>query len=221
MKKSVVLFFVVISLFSSTIFAQSALDVRMEYESWNSGINGKTSALLYGLGGSTKLNSQWSLSGGFVTGDYSFSDSTKSTASRNDIDLALAYNLMERVRLYAGYRLIKIDYKNEIDNTRSFTDTTHGLGVGVAAYQLIMPKLYGIGRFGLSLLSSSIDFPSSDDSGMGFGSGIELGLLYQVLETTNVGLSVKQQGIVINYEDDSSKWNHNYLRLGLSLSHTF
>jgi len=213
--------FLTIFSISTQVAAQSAIDARMEYESWNSGINGKTSALLYGIGGSTMVNRQWSLSGGIVVGEHTFADTENASASRQDADVVVAYQLMPRIRVYSGYRLIRIEYKNEIDNTRSFTDLTHGLGVGVAAYHRVMPKLFAIGRVGASVLYSSVDFSENDDTGTGFGSGFEAGLIYQVLATTNVGFSVKQQGTVISYKNDSDKWNHNYLRLGMSLSHTF
>lgn len=221
MKKYCFYLLLILLNFSSQAIAQSAVDARVEYESWNSGINGKTSALLYGVGGSKVINSQWSVSGGLVIGDHSFADTSSASASRQDADIVLAYQLMPRIQVYGGYRLIKIKYENDIDTTRSFTDLTHGLGAGVAAYHRLMPKLFGYGRLGLSVLYSSVDFSSNDDTGTGFGSGFEAGLIYQILVKTNAGLSVKQQGTVINYKNDSDKWNHNYLRFGISLSHTF
>jgi len=208
-------------LVSTLAVARSAIDARIEHESWNSGINGKTSALLYGIGGSATINSQWSLSGGFVVGDHTFSDTESASASRQDADVIVAYQLMPRVRVYGGYRLIRINYENDIDNTRSFTDLTHGFGMGVAGYHLLMSKLFAYGRVGVSALLSSVDYSNDSDSGTGFGSGFEAGLIYQVLARTNVGLSFKQQGTVINYDNDSGKWNHNYVRIGMSISHTF
>ena len=214
--------YILISLcFSVQVFAQSAIDARIEHESWNSGINGKTSAFLYGIGGSTDINSKWSLSGGFVVGDHTFSDTDNASASRQDADAVVAYQLMPRIRVYGGYRLIRVKYDNDIDNTRSFTDLTHGLGAGVAGYHRLMPKLFAFGRVGVSALFSSIDYSNDSDSGPGFGSGFEAGLIYQVLSRTNIGLSFKQQGMVINYDNDSGKWNHNYRRIGMSISHTF
>jgi len=221
MKKFYLLLFLIGLCVSTQARAQSSVDARMEYESWNSGINGKTSAVLYGIGGSTMINHHWSLSGGFVLGEHTFEDTDSASASRQDGDVVLAYQLRPKIRVYGGYRLIRIQYDNDIDNTRSFTDLTHGLGVGVAAYHSLIPKLYAYGRFGISALYSSVDFSVNDDSGTGFGSGFEAGLIYQILVSTNIGFSVKQQGTVINYNNDSNKWNHNYLRLGLSLSHTF
>jgi len=215
------LFLVVTFFISFSAIAKTSVDARVEYESWNSGINGKTSAVLYGVGGSTMINRHWSISGGVVVGEHTFNDADNASASRQDGDVALAYQLIPNVRVYGGYRLIRIDYKNEIDDTRSFKDLTHGLGVGVAGYHRLMSKVFAYGRIGVSALYSSVDFSINVDKGTGFGSGFEAGLLYQITNTTNIGLSIKQQGTVINYKNDSEKWNHNYLRVGLSLSHTF
>lgn len=207
--------------FSSPLMATSSLDVRTEFENWNSGIKGKASAIVFGLGGSHVLNSRWSVSGGIVTGSHSFSDNDN-TASRQDLDLAIAYAFKPAIRIYGGYRLIRLSYTEAVDNARSFNDLTHGLGIGIAAYQAIQPKLYAYGRVGVSALFSAIDFEGlPDDSGSGFGGGVEGGLIYQWRPRTNAGFSIKQQSSAIDYSDQTESWSHNYLRIGLSLSHTF
>lgn len=223
MKKLQYSFLLLIIIVPLHAFAQSSVDFRTEYESWNSGIKGKSSTFVVGAGGSHVINEQWSISGGLVTGSYDFDESNDgSSADRQDVDIAIAYSIMPAVRVFGGYRLIKIKYDDGTDTTRSFTDTTHGLGAGVAAFQIIQPKLYVYGRFGISFLSSSVNHNGNPDAdGSGIGSGLEGGLIYQFLPKTNAGLSIKQQGTNIDYGGSTGQWNNNYLRIGLSVSHTF
>ncbi len=217
------LFFISFTLiFSQSVFANSSVDARTEYETWNTGINGKTSAILLGLGGTHSINQSWTIAGGFVTGKHDSNDSSQDTLKRSDVDVAVGYRLMPKVTVFAGYRLVKIDYDNTLSPNRSFTDLTHGFGAGISAYHSILPDITAYGRFGLSGLLSTLDSENKDsDRGVGISSGIEAGLIYQFIEHTNIGLAIKQQSSTIDYRGDSEKWNHNYIRIGLSLSHYF
>jgi len=59
------------------------------------------------------------------------------------------------------------------------------------------------------------------DKGIGISTGFELGLVYQLKNAINIGLSVKQQSYTVDYKNDAPKWQNNYVRLGSSLSWSF
>jgi len=221
--KNVIFFLFMIAIgFSTASQASLSLDLRSEYESWNNGINGRTSALLFGLGGTRSINQLWSITGGFVMGEHDGSDERQDKLKRSDMDLAVGYHFRPNITLFAGYRLVSIDYTNRLDTDRSFEDLTHGIGVGVSTFLWVYPKTHVYGRFGLSGLYSVLDSNTTGkDKGLGLSSGLEVGIIYQFMENSNVGFSLKQQNTSIDYRGDSSKWNHNYVRLGLSLSRSF
>ena len=205
---------------SHNIFASSSIDIRTEYEQWNSGINGKTNAILFGFGGSHAVNGKILLGGGLITGTHN--TSTNETLKRIDADLAIGYRVHPNVSLFTGYRHIVIDHENNTFSSRSFTDTTHGIGVGASTYERIYPDLTAYGRAGLSGLLSTLNSDvTGKDKGIGISTGFELGLVYQLKNAINIGLSVKQQSYTIDYKNDAPKWQNNYVRLGSSLSWSF
>jgi len=208
--------------FSEASHASLSLDLRSEYESWNNGINGRSSALLFGLGGTRTINTSWSVTGGFVMGKHDGSNERKDSLKRSDLDIAAGYRYRSNIIVLFGYRLVSIDYTNQLDSDRSFDDLTHGVGVGLSAFHFVYSKTYVYGRLGLSGLYSMLNSNTTGkDKGLGLSSGLEVGIIYQFLEHSNVGFSIKQQNTSIDYRGDSSKWNHNYVRVGLSLSRSF
>jgi len=209
---------------SHSVLAISSVDMRLEHETWNTGINGKTTAFLLGLGGTHSLNPSWLLAGGFITGkhDNDNKNSTQDSLKRNDVDFAVGYRLSPKITVLAGYRLVRIKYENALDSNRSFTDLTHGLGAGISAYQSITLNTLVYTRLSLSgLLSTLKSEKTGTDRGLGLSTSLEAGVVYQLIEDTNLGFSIKLQNTSIDYRGDSEKWNHNYIRLGLSLSHYF
>jgi len=215
--------FALLFIMTHHVLANTSVDVRSEYESWNSGINGNSSALLLGLGGTKSITPELTASAGFMTGEYdSSSEQLEETLNRNDIDLAIGYRFTPNVNLFVGYRLVQIDYSTNLAQQRSFSDLTHGLGIGVDAFQVVYPKTAVYGRLGISGLFSTIDSDQTGtDRGLGFSTGIEGGIVYQIMERTNIGVSLKQQSSTVDYGDNSTNWKSNYVRYGISLGHLF
>jgi len=211
----------IITLFGECCLAATSIDLRTEYESWNSGINGNNTAILYGAGGTYNINRNWTIGGGLMMGSPD-SDNNLDNLKRRDFDIAIGYRLRPKVATYAGYRLVSIEYDNAIDNSRSFTDLTHGLGVGINLFHPVFAKTIAYGRLGLSGLLSTLDVNSvPKDHGFGVSVGFEIGMIYEILQRTTIGLALKQQSATIDYQDESDNWNHNYYRIGTSLSHYF
>jgi len=222
MKIIVLAFSIIAIVFSGISHANLSLDLRSEYESWNNGINGRTSAILFGLGGTRTINPSWSISGGFVMGKHDGSSERQDDLKRSDVDLAAGYHYRPNITVLIGYRLVSIDYTNQLDRDRSFDDLTQGLGIGISAFHIIYPKTYVYGRFGLSGLYSILNSETTGkDKGLGLSSSLEAGVVYQFIEHSNIGFIVKQQNTTIDYRDDASNWSHNYIRIGLSLSRRF
>jgi len=61
---------------SHSILAISSVDIRLEHETWNTGINGKTTAHMLGLGGTHSFNRSWLFADNFIIGKHD--DSTTS-----------------------------------------------------------------------------------------------------------------------------------------------
>jgi len=207
---------------SHSVLAISSVDMRLEHETWNTGINGKTTAYLLGLGGTHSFNPSWLLTGGFITGKHENKNSTQDSLKRIDVDVALGYRVFPKIAIFSGYRLVRIEYENTLSSSRSFTDLTHGFGAGISGYQSITLNTLIYARLGLSgLLSTLKSEKTGTDRGLGLSTSLEAGVVYQLIENTNLGFSIKLQNTSIDYRGDSEKWNHNYIRLGLSLSHYF
>lgn len=201
-------------------FAQHSVDVRSEYESWNSGISNRSNALLYGLGVSYKINQKYSVGGGLVTGNYAISDK-HADLSRTDMDIAIGYRRTRNVFVFAGYRLIKTNYQRDVHDTRAFEDITHGPGLGTSFYRPLKPNLLAYGRVMGSMMLSHMDLEDKPvDRGLGISMGLETGLAFQINSKISAGAALKYQRSFIDYKNGSGRWNHEYYRIGLSLSHS-
>ena len=213
---------IILTLLSQPVFAQFSADVRGEYENWNSGLGGQSSGVLAGFSLGYQTSPKYYLGGGVITGSYDTDSLAKSTLNRRDLDMVAGYFIQDQTSIYLGYRQYKIDYNNNEDNSRSFTDTTHGLGIGAATFYDLAPKWTTYGRFTISALAASANYEiGGTEKGTGYSVGTELGLLLSLNRTTNLGGGIKYQSANIKYKNQADSWAHNYTRLVLSLSHGF
>ncbi len=213
---------IVFSSLVSTALHAFSLDVRGEYENWSSGLGGTSTAFMKGLSGTFDLNHKFALGVGIVTGDYKTDTIAKSNIDRMDTDLTLSYQYQPGISIFAGYQFIQLDYNNSFDNTRSFEDTSHGLGVGVAAYHRLGKRWYAYGGLGLTLIYASSDLENGvKDRGIGYGSGFNGGVLYGINSKTSVATGIKTRLTTLDYKGDSGQWAHNYTRLVVSLTRAF
>jgi len=213
-----------LTLFVNTVNARTAIDARIEYESWNTGIEGNANAAVLGLGVTQSIFSVSNISAGITRGDYQFDKNTDSPLIRTDVDIVVSYPLYPQITLFSGYRHTKISYENNQDDTRTFDDNSHGPGIGMAGFQLLNAKWIAYTRMGSSFLFSKIDYTNpnkKDISGKGISFGIEGGIIYQFLASSTAGVALKYQNTAIDYDSEIENWEHNYLRFGLSLSHYF
>lgn len=201
--------------------ASSSIDIRTEYESWNSGINGKNSAVLFGVGGIHRIKPKWTISGGVMTGSPS-STHNDDSLKRSDMDIAVGFQVRPRITVFSGYRLVNTKYGNTLNTNQSYTDLTHGFGVGISIFQPVIKKIIVYGRLSISGLYSTTDIKGAGiDRGVGVSSGFEGGVTYEFYHRTMIGFALKQQSATIDYRGNSGKWKQNYLRLGFSLSYYF
>jgi len=209
-------------LFSTSLFADSSIDLRAEYERWNTGINGSTHAMLYGFGGTHYLKDKLAVSGGLVTGNHSSPDDTFDKIKRMDANIGLGYQMHSKLVIFGGYRLISIKQNNSQDDERSFTDMTHGVGIGLSGFQPLSQKFLGYGRISVSgLLSTLQSDKTGKDRGTGFSTGLEVGITTQIKQKFVFGLSLKQQSYSIDYNNGDANWKNNYIRVGSSISRYF
>jgi len=219
MKKSLVAF--ILLTINSTAWGSTSLEVRTEYESWNSGLGGKATGLLFGAGANYRINESWNLSAGFVTGNPSIDSTDKTTVSRSDIDMGAVYSIQQKYFLFGGYRLVKLSYNNDSEPTRSFDDLMHGMGIGAGLLQTIEPQLHAFGRASVSILQSTIDYHTEPtNNGDGYSIGMEGGLLYLLNVKSSLVFSIKRQTNSLTYKNDNT-WHNNYLRFGLSINYSF
>jgi len=207
-----------LAVFSSAVQAIS-FDVRGEYESWNSGLSGTSTAMLVGVGGSHAIDAKTSIGGGFVTGKYNTDSEAETDISRFDLDITASYLIRPLISVFAGYQLIQLNYENRDDSSRSFDDTLHGFGIGAVSYFPIKPQwlLYG----GVSLSGVyAISSPDSggEDKGAGYSNSLNGGVLYALKKNMSITTGLKTRWTSIDYWGDAGKWSHNAVRLVVSFS---
>lgn len=197
----------------------TSVEFRSEIENWKSGLGGTTSALLMGAGVSHKFNEKVTITGGFISGKHNMDSDNGVKITRNDFDIAGLYQFQQPYFAFVGYRLIRLDVE---DNIRPFKDNIHGLGIGVGGFLPVRKNIYAYARTSFSLLLSAIKYTSLPiDRGGGTSFGTEGGVIYQFKKRTNAALSVKYQSISVDYKNGASNWVNSYIRLGLSISHSF
>ena len=217
-KLLIALVFVILSAFQANVIAAS-VDVRSEYERWESGLGGTSSSLMIGLGGSHKINSKISLGGSIITGKFSTDAHAVSDTSRTDLDMVLNYQLYPTIPVYVGYQQRRLSVVNKDDQSRSFDDIQHGIGLGITKYLPIKPRWLLFGGMTFNAIVAASDLKEGPtDRGKGFSSSIRVGTLYSISQIFSLGLSVKARSTNVDYGGDAGHWSHNSFAIAMSAS---
>lgn len=196
-----------------------SFDVRGEYESWNSGLSGTSTAFLVGVGGQHAIDAKWSVGGGFVTGKYNNSSESSTDILRLDLDISVSYLIRPFISVYGGYQLIQLDYENRDDGNRSFDDTLHGFGVGAVSYYPLKPQWLLYGGASLSgVYATSTPKNGADDKGVGYSNSLNAGVIYALQKNMSLSAGLKTRWTSVDYGGDSGKWTHNAVRVVASFS---
>jgi len=210
------------SLFFQGAYGAVGLELHTEYERWDSGLDGDASGRLLGAGISTNIFSQWRLGAGLSFGDYSIENNDDAALARKDLDVVLIKKSSTPYSVFFGYRIVSINYENDVEPEKSFDDLSHGLGVGLAAHKRFARNWIPYARVSASVIYSTIDYDQSGStSGNGLSYGIESGLVYLISAKSNVGFSVKSQANNIDYGGEAGQWDHDYYRIGFNGSYVF
>jgi len=202
-------------------FAASSIDIRGEYENWETDLGGSSNSPMFGLGLTADLDKNWLFSGGVSLGKFSLANETIDL-NRTDIDIGVARTILQRLNIFTGYRLSSLNVNNKLDATANFEEFTHGLGLGVGSHVQLLQNLYSYGRLSFgALYSVSQSDVQQNFSGFGYSSGVEAGLVYPFNPKTILNINAKYQKNVINYKKSDGTWSHSYFRIGLSVSRQF
>lgn len=214
----VILAFILLCAFHVNVIAAS-IDIRSEYEHWESGLGGTSSSLMIGVGGSHKLNSKISLGGSVITGKFSTDAQAVSDTSRTDFDVVLNYQLYPTMPIYVGYQQRRLSVVNEDDRSRSFDDIQHGVGLGITKYVPIKRRWLLFGGMTFNAIVAASDLKGGPtDRGKGFSSSIRIGTLYSISQIFSLGLSVKARSTNVDYGGDAGHWSHNSYAIAMSAS---
>jgi len=206
-----------ISIFPATLHAQQYnIELKGEYEIWDTGLYGEANAPLGGVG-LGYYKKEYFAGGGFVLGDYSVQDDSDIEIQRIDFDFVLGKKIDEQWSVFTGYRFNRFNYSSKTDASITTRENTLGLGLGASLTVPFTPHWIG---FISGVFSGVYSYNNFDDKGKGFSVGIEGGVVYSVNPRTTLAMRAKIQSTKIGY-DGGDEWVHSYNRLGVNLGYLF
>lgn len=203
----------------SPISMAVSYDLRGEYENWKSGLGGTSSGMLGGLGVSHAIDEKVSVSGSFVAGGFDTDSTATTDVKRVDVDVSASYRLRPLFSVFLGYQLIQLGVDVKSDETRSFDDRLHALGIGVSSFYPIVHRWMAyVGASASGVYATSTLKAGGENAGTGFSTSVNGGVLYIVSWRTSLGLGFKTRLTNVDYGGDEAHWAHNAARATVSLS---
>jgi len=137
----------------------------------------------------------------------------KATIKRGEADLLVGYYFWERVSLFADIKNVTNEWQSENYSLR-YT----GLGFGVSGFIPLNERWTLFGTLGIvPRLNIRND---SDGIGKGTGSALEFGVVWRMLDATNMVFSLRNQHQEYDFDNDA-KQTHDIGGIAIGINHRF
>ena len=127
--------------FSSLVFAeQYNMEVKSEYESWNTGLGGTGNGILGGAGVGYHSDKYFA-GAGFMLGNYNLENDADKTVQRIDFDAVVGKKIDSQWSVFTGYRFNRLNFTSKSAPSSDVRENTTGVGVGASFSLPVAPKL--------------------------------------------------------------------------------
>lgn len=137
----------------------------------------------------------------------------EATIERGEVDLLLGYYFWEQVSLFVDFKNVTNEWQDE-----NYALRYSGLGFGVSGFVPLAERWTLFGTFGfVPRLNIRAD---SDDIGDGTGSALEFGVVWRMLDATNLVFSLRNQHQEYDFDNDAQQ-THDIGGIAIGINHRF
>ena len=201
--------------FSSLVSAgQYNMELRGEFESWNTGLGGTGNGILGGAGMGYHTDKYFT-GGGFTLGNYNLETDADKSVQRIDFDAVVGKRIDSHWSIFTGYRYNRLNFASKNTPSSDIRENTLGAGVGTS---FSLPVASNWALFMTGAISGLYSYNNFDWKGKGYSVGVEGGAAFSVNEKISISIRAKYQTSNIIY-DVGDDWIHSYNRVGATLAY--